>query len=70
MKRKIIITVKGRSASWSFEFVGEPAHLAEWRQDGLEVYEVANAVPQWVQSMKLTRIWCLVQDAWRFLRLW
>lgn len=51
-------------------FEGDPAHLPDWRADGLEVYEVCNVVPVWVQRLGLTRPWCRVQDAWRWLRLW
>lgn len=32
--------------------------------------EVCNVVPVWVQRLGLTRPWCRVQDAWRWLRLW
>jgi hypothetical protein len=64
------ITVKGKSHTWSFTFKGDPAHLADWRADGLDVSQVLNRVPAWAQQLGLTRPWVLVQDAWRFLRFW
>ena len=70
MKRTISITVKGKQKTWAFSFEGDPAHLADWEADGLEVCEVLNTIPLWVQQMGLTRLWCRVQDAWNWMRLW
>ncbi len=70
MKQKISIEVRGKQKTWSFTFDGDPKHLADWRADGLEVYEVDNTIPEWAVSLGLLRPWCLVQDAWKALRLW
>ncbi len=70
MKQMLSITVKGKEKTWCFNFPGDPKYLPEWEADGLEVYEVVNTIPLWAQQSGLTRIWCRVQDAWRFLRLW
>jgi len=64
------IEVRGREKAWGFLFEGDPAHLPDWLADGLEVYEVCNVIPEWVQRLGLTRLWCRVQDAWRWMRLW
>jgi hypothetical protein len=70
MKQTLSITVKGKHKTWSFNFPGDPKYLAEWEADGLEVYEVMNTIPLWAQRLGLTHVWCMVQDAWRFLRIW
>ncbi len=70
VKKLMSIEVRGREKRWGFLFEGDPAHLAEWRADGLEVDEVCNVIPVWAQRMGLTRVWCRVQDAWAWLRLW
>lgn len=70
MKRLMSIEVRGRERSWGFLFEGDPAHLPDWLADGLEVYEVCNVVPEWVQRLGLTRLWCRLQDSWSWLRLW
>lgn len=38
------IAVTGRSKAWTFEFMGDPKHLAAWRADGLEVDEVVEII--------------------------
>lgn len=70
MVKSISITVKGRHKTWAFTFQGDPKHIAEWQADGLNVAEVYNTVPYWAQQLGLTRLWCRVQDAWQFLRLY
>lgn len=70
MKQKFSVEVKGREKSYGFIFEGDPEHLQGWLDDGLEVYEVTNIIPEWAQRMGLTHIWCRVQDAWNFLRFW
>lgn len=71
MNRNLSITVRGRSgAQYSFTFKADPAYLDEWRADGLEIYELLNTVPVWAQRMGLTHVWCRVQDAWQWARLW
>lgn len=70
MKRLMSIEVRGRERTWGFLFEGDPAHLADWRADGLEVHEVCNVVPEWIARLGLTRPWCWAQDAWQWVRLW
>lgn len=70
MKRLMSIEVRGRDHSWGFLFEGDPAHLEDWRADGLEVYEVCNVIPEWVVSLGLTRPWCWAQNVWQWMRLW
>jgi hypothetical protein len=70
MKQTLSITVRGKQKTWSFNFTGDPQHLADWEADGLEVYEVLNSIPLWAQQIGLTHAWAAAQDAWRWLRIW
>jgi hypothetical protein len=70
MRQTLSITVRGKRHTWAFNFKGDPADLAEYEADGLEVYEVMNTIPAWAQGVGLAHIWCAAQDAWRFLRYW
>lgn len=66
MLQKMSITVKGKSRTWCFEFIGDEQYLKEWRDDGLDISRTMNEVPVWVVDMGLTRVWCFVQDVWNF----
>jgi hypothetical protein len=65
------INVRGKSgATFGFPFTGDPKYLEEWRSEGFEIDEVLNTVPAWAADLGLARIWCRVQDAWQWLRLY
>jgi hypothetical protein len=70
MKQKLEIVIRGKHKEWGFPFYGDPKYIPEWEADGLTVHEVLNTIPEWAQRMGLTRIFCRVQDAWNWLRLW
>jgi hypothetical protein len=70
MKRLFSVEVRGREKLWGFPFKGDPKHLEEWRADGLTVDVIENTIPLWAQQMRLTHVWCRVQDAWNWMRLW
>lgn len=66
MARKLLmVTVRGHGHTWSFEFYGDPQYLQEWNEDGLQVIEVANVIPDWVPAWA-TRLWCGLQDLFNF----
>lgn len=65
-QRLLSITVRGRERTYSFTFTGDPAHLEEWRADGLDVCEVVNIIPAWVADAGLAQPWCAVQDFLNF----
>lgn len=56
------IVVRGREHEWTV-FVGD-AQGEALRQDGIEVMDVVNTVPEWAAMLGLARIWCLAQDVW------
>ena len=58
----LTLFVKGTGKTWSFRVTGTPQHLADWREDGLEVDEVVNTIPAWAPC----RLWCWCQDLFRF----
>ncbi|HMX28714.1 MAG TPA: hypothetical protein PKC13_24220 [Blastocatellia bacterium] len=62
MRKRYSITVRGQFYTWSFAVDAEPAHVEDWRADGLEVNELLNVIPEWAVSLGLTRIWCFAQD--------
>lgn len=70
MKQRMLIEVRGKTKLWSFPIWGEPEHLAEWESDGLQVFFLENTIPEWAVDLGLTRLWCAVQDVWRWMRLW
>ena len=65
-KRLLSIQVKGQNKTWSFNFYGDPKYLDEWREDGLEIDEVINSIPVWVNEIGLTRPWIFFQDLFNF----
>jgi hypothetical protein len=60
------IHVQGKAKKWAFDFYGDPENWPEWEADGLEVYQVENIVPLWVQQAGATRLWCFLQDLFYF----
>jgi hypothetical protein len=40
MEKLLYIEVEGKEKKWSFNFMGDPKHLEDWRADGLEVGEI------------------------------
>lgn len=69
MNRLYSITVVGRDKTWGFPVKGTEQDAQDWRDDGLEVWELTNTVPVWAQRLGLTKPWCGVQDAWNWVRL-
>ena len=65
-QKLMFVEVRGKQRSWSFSFYGDPAHIADWRADGLEVFEIENTIPVGVAGFGLTRAWCFVQDLIHF----
>lgn len=71
MKRPMCINVRGKDGTeYGFPTWGDPKYLDEWRAAGLDIHEVLNTIPEWAADLGLARIWCRVQDAWQWLRLW
>ena len=61
-KKLLSIAVKGKKSVWGFDFYGDPKHIKEWRDDGLDVVEIENIVPQWAVDFNLVKEWCFLQD--------
>ena len=68
--KRLIVFVRGEQKSWSFEFFGDPAHIEDWRKDGLDVWTVENTVPVWVANIGAVRLWCVLQDIFNFRNPW
>ena len=65
-KKLLGIEVKGKTKTWGFNFYGDPKHLQEWLNDGLDVYEILNIVPEWVVDYGLSKPWIFFQDLFNF----
>lgn len=65
-KKLLSITVKGNHHEWSFNFYDDPKYIQEWRDDGLEIDEICNTIPEWVVSFKLVKQWVFLQDLFNF----
>ncbi len=59
--RKMTVVVHGHTHDWSFSFDGDPAFLAEWREDGLDVTETLYTIPEELPVEDI-RTWCFEQD--------
>ena len=56
------LNIRGKEHNWSFPVEAKPKHLQEWRDDGLDMDEVFNAVPMGIVNLGLTKPYCLMQD--------
>ncbi|HOH58982.1 MAG TPA: hypothetical protein PLQ22_03105, partial [Bacilli bacterium] len=70
MKKLCSITIKGKTKTWTFNTFVDLKYIDEWREDGIEIDPIENVIPVWVVDMRLTRIWCFLQDVWhgKYLR--
>lgn len=59
------VSIQGRQHEWGFIFAGDPAHLADWHADGLDVALVVNTVPAWLPAWAV-RGWVAAQDIINF----
>lgn len=65
-KKLLSISIKGKTKNWSFNFYGDSKYLDEWREDGLEIDEVVNTIPEWIVMLGLTKGWIFFQDIFNF----
>lgn len=70
MKKHYSLTVRGENKVWIFDILAEPPHVEEWRDDGLDVGEVCNTIPEWYVNAGLpVGLYCFFQDFFN-LRKW
>lgn len=60
------VVVRGKQSQWVFDFYADPKYLKDWRDDGLEVNEVCNTIPEWVVNAGLVRPYVFMQDIFNF----
>ena len=65
MKKMYSLEIRGKESSWGFPVELDPAHVDEYRADGLVVMEICNTIPEWVPS-HMIRVWCFFQDIFNF----
>jgi len=62
-KKTYCLNVRGRKKEWCFLVEIDPKYINEWREDGLQIDEVVNTIPQWYVDLGLpVKLWCAVQD--------
>ncbi len=66
MKKLLSLEVKGAEKDWSFTFYDDPKYINEWREDGLEVNEICNTIPEWIVDIGLSKPWIFIQDLFNF----
>lgn len=69
MKKRLLLTLRGKRDDWTFVVYGDSAHLKEWQSDGLEIYELVGILPMWMQGTPLERPWLLMQKIWQWMRV-
>lgn len=70
MSEKLMaVIVRGERHTWRFRTMADPRYLQEWREDGIEIYEVCNTIPIWVPAWAI-RPWCIAQDIFNFKNPW
>ena len=69
-KKLMSVTVRGDQHKWCFNFYCDPKYLNDWRSDGLEVYEIENTIPVWVNNLGMTKAWCFFQDILNLKNPW
>ena len=52
--KPLSLTIRGLRHTWSFTFLGDPAHIDGWRADGLQVEELVASVQ--VSDEELSRL--------------
>jgi hypothetical protein len=66
MKKLYSMEIRGNTKQWSFYFHGDPKYVNEWRDDGLEINEIINVIPEWIVSIGLMRPWVFFQAHFNF----
>lgn len=66
MKKLYSLEIRGKSKEWSFNIYADPKHVEDWREDGLEINEIVNSIPEWVADIGMTRLWIIIQDIFNF----
>ena len=60
------IEIIGKSATWCITAPMSEIQIESMRNDGVDVHEVMNQIPEWAVELGLTRVWCFMQDVWHF----
>lgn len=66
LKKRYCLEISGQNHTWLFEVLVDPKYIKEWRQDGIEISELCNTIPEWIVEAGLTKVWCFFQDIFHF----
>lgn len=65
------VVVCGKGSTWVIHTYITKETAQDWRDDGLEVYEVLNTIPAWAVYAGIpVRLWFFVQDIFHFKNPW
>ena len=65
------VHVRGKGHTWCIDTYITKATAADWRDDGIEVYETINSIPKWAVDAGIpVRWWFFVQDVLHFKNPW
>jgi hypothetical protein len=62
MKKLYAITIRGNEKIWGIPVILDEKYLKDWEEDGIDICEIVHTIPEFVQWIGLTRIWCWLQD--------
>ena len=65
-KKLLSITVKGKQHEWGFNFYADPKHIPTWIEDGLDVVQIENIVPEWIVDIGMLKPYVFIQDLFNF----
>ncbi len=69
MSGRFSVTVRGKASEW-IVYVDE-AQATAMREDGFDVHEVINTIPEWVVDVGMAAPWAMAQDLFDWpSRMW
>lgn len=60
-KKLYSLDIRGKEHEWSFNVYVDPKDVQDYWDDGLEIFEVVNWVPDWMPG-PLIMPWFFIQD--------
>jgi hypothetical protein len=67
MKRICSVTVKDKNGHpYSYETLLDTKYLPGLKDAGIDIYELENTIPVWINNLGLTKPWVFIQDLLNF----
>lgn len=66
-----VVHVRGKGSTWCIHTYITKETAQDWRNDGLDVSEILNSIPEWAVNAGIpVRLWFFVQDVFHFKNPW